>query len=127
MAGVYFEGVGELQAALSKLPRDLADAAREGHQQLAERTAAQIRANAPHPPGRSGEGSGLLASKVRTRYPSPFLADVEVGEEGETPYLGHYEFGTRHQQARPFVRPAAARTESAHESTMAAAARRRLK
>jgi len=128
--GWVLEGVDELMATLARLPRELAAGANDGHRQLAEREAAEIRARAPQPPGASGEATGKLADKVRVAYGaynrSPFFADVVVGEEGETPYLGHYEFGTRRQAARPFVRPAAARAEASHESTMLAAARRRI-
>jgi HK97 gp10 family phage protein len=121
MASVRIEGLDELRSALRRLPGELAQGVQEGHRASAERIANQVRADAPR------GASQAIVSSVRTRYPSSFLADVDVGREGETEYLGHQEFGTSHQPARPFVRPAVARAEAAHEATMLAAARRRLK
>lgn len=119
------QGIPEALAALRQLPRKLADAAGAGHRELAERAAAQMRATAPQ-----GE-SGDIRSSIRVERTNPFRTDVVVGREGETFYLGFYEFGrgpsvSGPQPARPFVRPAAGRAVSIHGATMLREARRRI-
>lgn len=72
--------------------------------------------------------TGTLRSTIRVEdRSSPLWTDVVVGRPGETEYLGHVEFGTVKMSARPFVRPAAGRAESAHSATMLREARRRVK
>lgn len=117
--GVELEGIAEALAKLQDLKRQLAGGSDAGHRELANQCAAQIRATAP-------VDSGDIRSSVRVVRENPFRTDVIVGYDGITEYLGHQEFGTRHQPARPFVRPAAGRAEAVYGSTMLSHARRRI-
>jgi len=120
MAEAEVKGAAAAMQRLSKLSRDLVDAAAGGHAQLAEQAAEEMRANVP-------EDSGRLASTIRVERHNAFRTEVIVGEEDSTPYLGHVEFGTHKDAAQPFVRPAASAAESVHGDVMLKQSRKKIK
>jgi HK97 gp10 family phage protein len=87
--GVAAELKGALKGGLTKGQRD-----------LAEQTAADMRALVPHDTGR-------LADTIRIEQDRPNEIAVVVGVEGETDYLGYVEWGTIYMPAQPFVRSSA--------------------
>jgi HK97 gp10 family phage protein len=95
------------------------NAIRRGHQRLAHAAADEMRYNAPVLTGR-------LRDSIRVEYESKYVTWVNVGREDETPYLGWQEFGSIHQPARPFVRPAADKYGGQLEQVMTNEARRAL-
>ena len=113
------QSIREFQAKLAQLSQATKQSADAAHRRLAERQAAETRAGVPRDTGR-------LAGTIHVERTSETRMLVVVGD-ASTDYLGFNEFGTRRQPARPFVRPAAARSEAAHESTMLDEARRRIR
>ena len=111
------DGLGDLAAALGRAERAVTDGSRAANRRLADTQAAQMRGNVPVETGR-------LRSTIRVEDSG---RDVTVAAgDGSTPYLGFVELGTRYKPARPFVRPAAGRSESRLESEQLAEARRRM-
>lgn len=102
-------GVEELQAVLRRLPQRMQDrvydgAVRGGAQAFrrAVRARTPVGADEPHP--KYGRGrANIRATRDRER---PRHSPRYIVHTGRAFWLMFYEFGTRHQPARPFFRPA---------------------
>jgi len=122
-------GAAEGIANLRRIRGDLSKAINAGHEQLAKQAASEMRANAPvltdldRAGGDRNPGELRDSIRVETRGNT---TEVIVGNR-DTFYLGWQEFGSDHQPARPFVRPAAGQAESVHERVMTAEAKKRVK
>jgi HK97 gp10 family phage protein len=111
MENIKVEGLSELQAELRKLPSAVSKSIMEqALRDAAKPLASAMRAGVPKDSGRLSESiaiSGQLSARQASMHRAVDRNDVEIFVgPGPLPYAHIVEFGSKHQQARPYVRPA---------------------
>lgn len=105
---VQLIGLKEANAALRKLPEFARDDAQQVMDVTAFRVATDAKAGAS-----AHRKTGLLDRSIKWARRLRSLSAV-VGIEPEAFYWKYLEYGTVHQPARPFLRPAADRNKDDH-------------
>ncbi|ALA26724.1 hypothetical protein AVI51_16325 (plasmid) [Piscirickettsia salmonis] len=98
------EGLRELEQKLKTLePKKIRNLNRRALRKAAEPVEAQMKANAPQKSGALAESIKRRSKKGKGRRT---IVNVTVGPARKIQYAIEQEYGSSHQPARPFIRPA---------------------
>jgi hypothetical protein len=121
--GATAQGLSELQRAITRLPQDVTRAL----QAVALRTARRVRTDARRLLLAQTHGTGATAAAIEILedLPNKQYRVISEGPRGKPKNLGLWiENGTRHQPARPYMRPARDAAEGPYKRESLAAAQR---
>jgi len=106
VAKIELTGVAQALKNINAVGVNVDKEVSEGLETQAKRHADSAKANVPR-------DTGELADTIRVvRDDAKQVVVLAGGAELERPYAGHVEYGTSKMDARPFMRPAAARSEN---------------
>ncbi|ODN41051.1 HK97-gp10 family putative phage morphogenesis protein [Piscirickettsia litoralis] len=98
------EGLKDLEQKLKKLePKKIRTLNRRALRKAAEPVERQMKANAPQKSGALAESIKRRSKKGKGRRA---IVNVTVGPSRKIQYAIEQEYGSSHQPARPFIRPA---------------------